>query len=78
MIYAYCETKCRNCNLFHRSQLCNQKKGRKVEANMVEVKATEPDVMVSNMIDLDWEDEGKTGAEILTSLTALPEWNEMV
>ena len=36
------------------------------------------DVMASNMIDLDWEDEGKTGAEILTSLTALPEWNEMV
>ena len=78
MSYAYCETRCRNCNLFHRSQLCNQKKERKVEANMVEVKATEPDVMVSNMINLDWEDEGKTDAEILTSLTALPEWNEMV
>ena len=45
---------------------------------MVEVKATEPDVMVSNMIDLSWEDKGKAGAEILTNLTALPEWNEMV
>ena len=78
MSYAYCETRCRNCNLFHRSQLCNQKKERKVQANMVEVKATEPDVMVSNMIDLSWEDKGKAGAEILTNLTALPEWDEMI
>ena len=77
MSYAYCETRCRNCNLFHRSHLCNQKK-RKVETNMVEVEATDPDVMVSNMINLSWIDEGKANAEILTNLTALPEWDEII
>ena len=77
MSYAYCESRCRHCNLFHRSHLCNQKK-RKVETNTVEVEASDPDVMVSNMIDLSWVDEGKAGAEILTNLTALPEWDEMI
>ena len=77
-VYAFCETKCRVCNLFHRTQWCNQKKGRKLEANLVEVKDTDTGVMASNMIDLDWEDEGKNGAEVLTSLTALPEWSDIV
>ena len=44
-----------------------------MEANLVEVKDTDTGVVASNMIDLDWEDEGKNGSEVLTSLTALPE-----
>ena len=77
-VYAFCETKCRVCNLFHRTQWCNQKKGRKLEANLVEVKDTDTGVVASNMIDLDWEDEGKNGSEVLTSLTALPEWSDLI
>ena len=75
--FAYCESRCRHCDLFHRSHLCNQNK-KKVETNTVEVEATDPDVMVTNMIDLSWIDEGKANAEILTDLTALPEWDGLI
>ena len=45
---------------------------------MVEVKDPNAGVVASNMLDLDWEDEGKTGSEVLTSLTALPEWENLI
>ena len=49
-----------------------------METNLIEVKDPNAGVVASNMIDLDWEDEGKNGSEVLTSLTALPEWSDLI
>ena len=41
-IFPYCETKCRICDFYHRTQFCNKKKGQSMEANIVDVVSLRP------------------------------------
>ena len=53
-MYPYCETKCRVCDNYHRTHLCNRKKGQDIEANVADVVESKVSDMSSNFIDVDW------------------------
>ena len=76
-VFAFCETKCKICNLYHRTQWCNKKKGQNLETNLFNVNEPNAGGVAANMIDIDWEAEGKNGSEVLSNLTSLPEWENM-
>ena len=76
-VFPYCETRCRVCDNYHRTHLCNRKKSQKVEANVANVERSEDSEMSSNYIDVDWATAGNSGGEALFTLTSLPEWNEL-
>ena len=76
-VFPYCETKCRVCDNYHRTQHCNRKKGQKIEVNVADVVESEVSDMASNYIDVDWAAAGNSGGESLSTLTSLPEWNEL-
>ena len=76
-VFPYCETRCRVCDYFHRTHLCNRKKGQKFEANVANLEESEVSDMASNYIDVHWAAAENSGGEALSTLTSLPEWNEL-
>ena len=68
------------CDNYHRTHLCNRKKGldiEDIEANVADVVESGVSDMSSNYIDVDWAAAGNSRGEALSSLTLLPEWNEL-
>ena len=76
-VFAFCETKCKICDLYHRTQCCNKKKGQNVEANVVDIMQPKASDVSTNIINVDWAADEKSGSEVLSSLTSLPEWENM-
>ena len=48
-----------------------------MEANIVDVVQPKASDVSTNIIDVDWAADGKSGSEVLSSLTSLPEWENM-
>ena len=51
--------------------------GQKFEANVANSEESEVSDMASNYIDVDWATAENNGGEALSTLTSLPEWNEL-
>ena len=65
------------CDNYHRTHLCNRKKSQDIETNVADVVVPKVSDMSSNFVDVNWAADGNSGGEVLSSLTSLPEWNEL-
>ena len=48
-----------------------------MEANVVDIVQPKASDVSTNIINVDWAADGKSGNEVLSSLTSLPEWENM-
>ena len=48
-----------------------------MEANVVDIVQPKTDDVATNIIDIDWEENGRSGSEVLSSLTSLSEWKDI-